>query len=238
MKKTRKDKREIEQRINFFAEFLRLKEHFFKDLNKKLAIVKDSRNKSYVTYPPEILLLTVIMKNITGIVSMNKMTRDFNNDEAIANIGKALGFDELEEISHYDTINNFLKRLEVTELDKIRDYMIRELFKKRSLEKYRLMDKYWTIAIDGSQLYSFTKRHCEHCLKKEYNWKYIFRFKEGRASTIWAEVVEIKEINKSNNEVEDFVNDISYRGQLINITEFKEVKIKVVRILSKRPTNN
>ncbi|MEG1485605.1 MAG: hypothetical protein RSC28_09605 [Bacteroidales bacterium] len=57
-------------------------------------------------------------------------------------IGKALGFDELEEIPHYDTINNFLKKLEVTELDKIRDYMIRELFKKRSLEKYNYFKLY------------------------------------------------------------------------------------------------
>lgn len=49
--------------------------------------------------------------------------------------------------------------------------MIRELFKKRSLEKYRLMDKYWNIDIDASQLYSFNERHCEHCLKKEYKNK-------------------------------------------------------------------
>lgn len=99
MKKTRKYKRELEKKINFFGEFLK----------KKLACVKDNRHQSYVVYPPEIILFTVIMKNITGIVSINKMTRDFNNDEAIANIGKSLGFDELEEIPHYDTINNFLK---------------------------------------------------------------------------------------------------------------------------------
>ncbi|WP_205694290.1 hypothetical protein [Clostridium manihotivorum] len=74
----------------------------------------------------------------------------------------SLGYESLEEIPHYDTINNFLKELEVSELEKIRDYMIRELFKKRSLEKYRLMDKYWCIAIDGSQLFSFNEKHCDH----------------------------------------------------------------------------
>lgn len=171
MRKTRKYKRNLENKINFFAEFLKIKKHFFKDLKKKLSIVKDNRHKSYIKYPPEVILFTVIMKNVTGIVSMNKMTRDFNSDEAIVNIAKSLGLDKLDEIPHYDTINNFLKSLEVTELEKIRDYMIRELFKKRSLEKYRLMDKYWTIAIDGSQLYSFSERHCEHCLKKEYKNK-------------------------------------------------------------------
>ena len=47
------------------------------------------------------------MKNITGIVSMNKITRDFNIDESIINIGKTLTFYKLEWILHYDTINNF-----------------------------------------------------------------------------------------------------------------------------------
>ena len=111
------------------------------------------------------------MKNVSGIVSMNKMTNDFNDAVSIENFATVLGYESLEEIPHYDTINNFLKRLEVVELEKIRDYMIRELFKKRSLEKYRLLDKYWCIAIDGSQLFSFKERHCEHCLKKEHRNK-------------------------------------------------------------------
>jgi hypothetical protein len=168
---TRKQKREKEKEINYFGEFSKIKKHFFKDLNKKLAIVKDKRNQSYVTYAPEIILFTVIMKNVSGIVSMNKMTKDFNNDAVIENIAASLGYDSLEEIPHYDTINNFLKALEISELEKIRDYMIRELFKKRCLEKYRMLDKYWCIAIDGSQLFSFNEKHCEHCLKKEYKNK-------------------------------------------------------------------
>ena len=37
------------------------------------------------------------------------MTRDFNTDEAINNIAKSLKIYSLDEIPHYDTINNFLK---------------------------------------------------------------------------------------------------------------------------------
>ena len=170
-KRTRKQKREMEKKINFFGEFIKIRNHFFKDLNKKLANIKDERNQSYTTYEPDIILFTVIMKNVSGIVSMNKMTNDFNDAVSIENFATVLGYESLEEIPHYDTINNFLKRLEVVELEKIRDYMIRELFKKRSLEKYRLLDKYWCIAIDGSQLFSFKERHCEHCLKKEHRNK-------------------------------------------------------------------
>ena len=46
------------------------------------------------------------MKNIVGISSMNRMTRDFNTDEAINNIAKSLKIDSLDEIPHYDTINS------------------------------------------------------------------------------------------------------------------------------------
>lgn len=78
-KRTRKQKREMEKKINFFGEFIKIRNHFFKDLNKKLANIKDERNQNYTTYDPDVILFTVIMKNVSGIISMNKMTNDFND---------------------------------------------------------------------------------------------------------------------------------------------------------------
>jgi len=102
---------------------------------------------------------------------MTSMTDKFNKQECIENIAKALGYDTLEELPHYDTINNFLCNLKNEELENIRDYMIKQLLKKRSLEDYRLLNKYWCIAIDATGLFSFSERHCEHCLKKEFKEK-------------------------------------------------------------------
>jgi hypothetical protein len=102
-RKQKKRKRKKESKMNFFGEFLKITKHFFKGLNGKLVNVRDRRNQSYITYTLEILLFTVIMKNISGIVSMNKMTKDFNNDIVIGNISKSLGDELLEEIRHYDT---------------------------------------------------------------------------------------------------------------------------------------
>lgn len=99
---------------------------------------------------------------------MNKMTTEFNKDECINNIAKTLSYEELDELPHHDTINNFLKKLEPIEIEKIRDYMIKELFKKRCLEQYRLLDKYWTIAVDATGLVSFPEKYCDYCLKREY----------------------------------------------------------------------
>jgi hypothetical protein len=168
---TRKQKRENLVKINFFVEFIKIKKHFFKAINSKLKAVKDKRHKSYVEYSADILLFTLIMKNVTGIKSMNKMTQDFNREECIENISNALGYENLEELPHYDTINDFLKTLANEEVENIRDYMVKELFKKRCLDQYRLLDKYWLIAVDGTGIGTFHERHCKHCLKKEYKNK-------------------------------------------------------------------
>lgn len=167
-KTTRKEKREKETNINFFVEFLNIQKHFFKDMTKRLREVKDIRHQSYVQYSTDIILFTVIMKNSCCIESMNTMTEEFNKDECIVNMANALGYETLEELPHYDTINDFLCSLANKEIEKIRDYMIKELFKKRSLECFKLLGKYWLVAVDATGLFSFRQRHCEHCLKKEH----------------------------------------------------------------------
>jgi hypothetical protein len=171
IKNTRKEKREKEKEINFFEEFVNLQKHFFKDIFKNLKRVKDPRNKSYIEYETDVILFSMLLKNVFSIFSMSNMSEQFNKDECIENIAKVLGYEALEDLPHYDTKNNFLYALEAEEIEKIRDYMIKELFKKRSLEDYRLFNKYWCIAIDATGLFSFSEIHCEHCLKKEYKNK-------------------------------------------------------------------
>lgn len=167
-KTTRKQKREKQKEINFFSEFIRIRNHFFKDFNTRLRKVEDSRHQSYIEYSPDIILFSILMKNVTAIESMNQMTIEFNTEECINNVAKVLECEELEELPHHDTINNFLRKLNPIEIEKIRTYMIKKLLKKRCLEQHRLLDKYWTIAVDATGLSSFKERHCDHCLKREY----------------------------------------------------------------------
>jgi hypothetical protein len=303
-----KAKRKKEERINFFEEFIKVQKYFFSTLVERLKRIKDPRHQSYIEYGPEALLFSMIMKNICGIPSMTNMTEKFNKDECIENIRAVLGYETLEELPHYDTINNYLLNLEITELEKIRDYMIRELFKKRSLERFRLLDKYWCIAVDGTGLFSFTERHCKHCLKKEYknretgevektvyyhhvleaklvagdmvfsiatefienedenvdkqdceinafkrlqvqlknkyprlpicilgdslyacepvfeicennNWKYLFRFKEGRIKSVAKEFEILKEMDTKKEDGCIWINDIGYNSRCVNLIE-------------------
>lgn len=148
---------------------MKIKTHFFKKLEQWLKRTKDHRHKSYIKYDIDIIILVVILKNICNLKSMRSMTDSFNKDECIENIKKVLNIEDLGEIPHYDTINNFLSELHPSELENIRTKMVKELLKKRCFENYRIMGKYWGIIFDGTGLFSFNKKHCDHCLKREYN---------------------------------------------------------------------
>src|SRR5699024_12247316 len=87
------------------------------------------------------------------------------------NSQKLSGCNEQKELPHYDTINEFLSMLKPEELEKIRTYMIKQLLAKRCFDRYRINGKYWGIMIDGTELFSFQEKHCDHWLRREYTDK-------------------------------------------------------------------
>lgn len=168
MTRTRKEHRALEKETNDFFEFTKIQRHFFKDMNARLKKVRDPRHRSYITYDCDMLLWMLLLKNACNMKSMRSMSRQLNKDECIANLKKVLCVNDLDELPHYDTINDFLSELAPAELEKIRTYMIRELLKKRCFEAYRIKGKYWGVIFDGTGLYSFDEKHCEHCLRREH----------------------------------------------------------------------
>lgn len=115
--------------------------------------------------------MMLILKNACNLKSMREMTNAFNKDECIGNLGKSLGIEHMDELPHYDTINNFLSRLDPRELEHIRTYMIKELLKKRCFDSHRINGKYWGIIIDGTGVFTFHDKHCKHCLVRKYKYK-------------------------------------------------------------------
>lgn len=162
----RKDKRELKKKDKAFQSLLKVIYGYFKDLIPKLNGVEDKRHSSYITYSTAEILFPMLIADALTIGGMRGVTESFNSDECIENFKKILGNDELEEMPHHDTINAFLKILKCEELEKIRRYMIGQIFKKRSFEQYRFKKRYWLIVVDGTGIHSFEDRHCEHCLTR------------------------------------------------------------------------
>lgn len=120
--------------------------------------MKDPRHQSYITYEPDVILMMVIMKNASNLKTMREMTDEFNLDICIENLSTMLGIERLDEIPHYDTVNDFLFRLEMEELENIRTYMVKELISKKCFYDYRIDGKYWGIVIDGTGLFTFREK--------------------------------------------------------------------------------
>ncbi len=95
---------------------------------------------------------------------------------------------------------------------------------KRLAEKIKKGYPRLNIVISGDSLYA-ANTVLEIC--REYNWKYIIRFKEGSIPTLYKEfetiVAKSNEINKEDYEV---VTNIDYKENKINIIRYTEKKKK------------
>lgn len=164
----RKEKRELKKEINIFSDVVKIIKQYFPQLTEKLEKLTDTRHQSYVEYQMSVITVTRLLGLLCGIKSMRSTTEKFNTEETIENIANLLEI-ELEEIPHYDTINNVFEKLDIEELRKIQKYMVNRLIRSKMFDKYRFKDKYFQVVIDGTGIVSFKERHCKHCLKKTYN---------------------------------------------------------------------
>ena len=164
----RREKREMKKEIEIFSDVAKIIKQYFPYLTKKLEELTDIRHQSYVEYSMSVITMTRLLGLICGLKSMRQMTDSFNTDETIENISKLLGI-EIEELPHYDTINDVFENIDITELQKIQKYMVTRLIRSKMFDKYRFKGKYFQIVLDGTGLATFKERHCSNCLKKIYN---------------------------------------------------------------------
>lgn len=180
----RKEQREAKRKLgNPAKELLKIMKKYMPDLWKQIDEMKDPRHQSYITYPQRVLIAVVLLKNLTGLRSMNEMTDVFNENAYIQNIGLMCGIRTLEEIPHLVTVNNYLSRLEPENLEKIRSGIIYDLIRCRAFEKARYRRK-WLVIVDGTRLCSFKKENDEHCLHVTHRDR-----ETGEESTTWYHTV-------------------------------------------------
>ena len=164
----RKEKRKLKEEINIFSDVVNIIKQYFPKLIDKFEKLTDTRHQSYVEYQMSVITVSRLLGLLCGIKSMRETSEKFNTEETIKNISNLLDV-ELDEIPHYDTINNVFEKLDIEELRKIQKYMVTTLIRSKMFDKYRYKGKYFQVVIDGTGIMSFKERHCKHCLKKTYN---------------------------------------------------------------------
>ena len=164
----KEEKRKIKEKDRGIVDFIRLQQHFWKDLNIWINEMADPRNPSYITYTQTDLVFMGILKNVCAQESMREMDENFNEETCIDTLSQISGDRTLKEMPHYDTLNYYLERLSPQCLADLRAKMMASLIRSKQFYRNRLLGKYWRVVLDGTQLFCFKEKHCENCLRTTY----------------------------------------------------------------------
>lgn len=138
-------------------------QHFFPSLRQWLDELPDPRDRDRITYPVRFLVWTGLLMFLFLLRARRRLRHDLNSEYGLANLNR-LARTDLETLPHPDTPAYLLERLRVEALAGVLVRMVRQLIRSRVLQRFRLLGRWYLVAIDGTGFLSFTKRHCEHCL--------------------------------------------------------------------------
>jgi len=132
--------------------------HFFPHFASQLQKIEDYRKKS--EYEISELLFGAITLFLFKQGSRNSFNNNRNDKDFLSNYEKLFGV----RLPHQDTINDLFRVLNPLTLEEFKTSMIRELIEKKVLHQWRLLGKYFVVAIDGTGVNSYSERHCKKCL--------------------------------------------------------------------------
>ena len=153
---------------NEVVECNRIQKKFYPELFERFRETKDPRNMSYTEYSNVEMLGTLYYKCLSEVESLRAMTRVFNTDHVVSNLYRFMGSSAKEYLPHHVTLNEYLKRLSVEELERIRDDMVYQMIRRKTFDEAKCL-KYWLVLIDGTELDSGYKQKNEHYLERCYN---------------------------------------------------------------------
>ncbi len=140
---------------------------YFGGFNKMFEKVRDPRNPKHnkYSYPLGGMLFTGVLMYLSHLKARRQINHQLRgNGPAEAKFKSLFG---VEEIPHGDSVNHVYKQLAVAEVQETVCQMVEALIRKKVLYPWRLLNKYYLIAIDGSGMLTFEERHCEYCLTKK-----------------------------------------------------------------------
>lgn len=154
--------------------FARTIKNVFPRLGWWLKFIAEPRCIGKVKYHRTIMFWTAIFVFLLQLKSsrninyrLNKSSTFIENFKTLFSLLKVETYEPFERFPDYGTLNDMLKKLSYSYLEKVQVKMVKWMINKRMLEKFRLMGQYYLVAIDGTQFLIFEERHCPHCLRKE-----------------------------------------------------------------------
>jgi hypothetical protein len=183
--------------------------HFFGPPDRYLAGVEDPRDPAKVIYPLPCLLFTGLLMFLCHLAARRQVALKFrDNPPSAANFARLFG---VGSAPHGDTLNYAFSNLKPQQVQECVTRLAEILIRKKVLQRYRLLDQYYVVAVDGTGLYSFSQRHCEHCLTRTHQgqttyYHYVLEAKlvtwDGFSFSLMSEFIENPQANPTKQDCE------------------------------------
>lgn len=146
--------------------------HFFGGPAKLFGSVHDPRIPELITYSWEVLGFTGMLMFLCLLGARRQIAHMFRGNGRSAAKFQIL-FD-VETCPHGDTLNAAASRIDPDEMQEVVTGMTRTLIRKKVLYGYRLLDRYFVVAMDATGRLTFPERHCPNCLTAKHQGKTLY----------------------------------------------------------------
>lgn len=181
--------------------------HFFGDVRALFSGVVDWRAAGKTEYPLTALAFAGVLMFLLRVQARRQVGLLLRTKATIETFNTLFG----SGFPHGDTLDHGFCRLEPHHMQAVVSALPRRLIVKKSLDQFRLLDKYFVVAGDGTGTLSFPRRHCQHCLTRKHNGQTLYYHtvleaklvtSQGLALSLMTEFVENPSPNPTKQDCE------------------------------------
>ena len=218
---TKKQRRELIKNNDLVKELMKIIKKYFPEFTSLISKLTDKRHKSYIKYNIRTIIMTRLFALLCGITTMTEINSKFNTEETIKNLSSICN-QNLDEIPDWQTIQDTIEDLSVSEIEDIRKYIVKALIRSKMFDKYRYKGCF-QLLVDATGLSSHDYNLNNNCLartkdgKTKY-YKYVLEAKlvfGDIVVSLDSEWIENTEMNNENDKQDCEINAFKRMAQRI-----------------------
>ena len=187
---------------NIFEQYLFMIYSNFPNFITYFNKIKDNRKQYLITYQTRTMALYILFSFIFKSGNSHSLSIKGNRqDISIDNFKKLTKDFDIKKYPDFLTSIYFMSKTNNNSIDKVTSLFVKKLIKSKVFNSFRLLNKYFVIAIDGTRIYSFNKLKNLKCTKTTnsktnktiYHYNALFAkivFKNGIVLPIAVEFIE------------------------------------------------
>jgi hypothetical protein len=145
-------------------DYLKTMQRLLPGLLKRLSEVEDYRNPKKIKHKVDVILLFAIFWFVFQKTSRREANREMTTPTFLENM--RVFFNDLDCLPHHDTVNRFLSKVNINELENVLFELIKNFNRSKKFTKY-LIGKCYPVAIDGTQKYAYHFLWAEECQERK-----------------------------------------------------------------------